>query len=1232
MPGSQRPVVLAAGAMAVLLGGIVTFGWLSGISVLVRLQPGWPPMVPATAVCFLLSGLSLLISERSASRPIPRGQAILAGALLVVVVSVTIDFALGGSLDAAFVEGLLARAPVAIGHMSPVTAFAFLIFGAGLLLRRVPRAEAQRWVRRLAVFLIVIGLGSALGYGLNLQYLFESLYVAAGLNWMAFHTACGVSLLGVGLWCLPPRGGSLSDISNESVKAAQIYRTTIVAVSAIAVVTALIALVFLTGTVERQASANILTTTDLRGEYIDVHLEFRTQRALVAAGDQALRRTAMALLDDPLDRSARAEAGLIAKGLVERGFSAIAIERGARRVPLLGESLPDTAFRIPLHSQHNASLSWHGSYFLETRIAAAADGDGGGAVLLMLQTLPRLDALLDEANRWGDTGSSQLCGRAEASSLHCFPERNRDAPYRLRDEPAAQPMTRALAGQRGVETGIDDRRYHYLAAYRPVGDSGLGLVTRMDMEEIFNPVRQQLTVAIPALMTVTLLALWLTRRRAGPLIRELAALTTLAKAEQSRFVAAMESSPDAFIILESVRDKSGDITDFRVAYLNENAAKLRAFAAGRSIGATAFELFPNAAEMVGLFRTVALTGEMLSDERRVVANDGRPAWYSRQVVAMKGGVAVTLSNITATRLAQQQLDVSNRLRSAIVESAAYAIISTDSSGTILSFNKAAERLLQYDRNEMVGKATPAVFHDGAEVAEYAKILSAELGESVSPGFDVFTAKPRRNLQEVREWTYVRKDGSRVPVRLSIVALYDEMNAIDGFLGVAYDISEQKRVDEYIRHIALHDVLTGLPNRALLADRVHVAIEQYRRNGTPFALVMMDIDHFKHVNDSLGHHVGDRVLKEVVNRLGECVRPTDTIARMGGDEFVLVLTDTTAEGAAIVARRIVEALVPVVDVGQQNLRVTTSMGISAYPMHGDGLAELMRTADVAMYWTKAHGRNGFKVYSPELDRGSADRLLLENSLLRALEQNEFSLFYQPQIDIRTNAITAVEALLRWRKGDGGFTSPATFIPLAEETGLIVPIGKWVLQTACRDAGRLREHFNARLGVAVNISSRQFVDGGLRHTIEETLNASGLDPGSLEIEITESLLMDERFGGAKALRDIHALGVGIAIDDFGTGYSSLSYLKRFPIDRLKIDQSFVRDVTVDSNDAALASAIIGIGHSLDIPVIAEGVETSAQLAFLSKNGCDQGQGYFFARPMPFDDLMEWLGAHSGQLTRR
>ncbi len=820
-----------------------------------------------------------------------------------------------------------------------------------------------------------------------------------------------------------------------------------------------------------------------------------------------------------------------------------------------------------------------------------------------------------------------MCARLDQNRLLCFPQREQAAIYIVPDTYQGKPlpMTLALSNKSGVATLTDYRGHRVLAAYAPVANTGLGLVLRKDLSEIYAPIRGSLLIALPLIFFLVTLGLWLIRNRVRPLIVNITTTYIAEKESREHFDAAMKASPDGFVIYESMKNQNGEIIDFRCVYLNAQVVLMSGYTrkiTAELLGKGYLEIFPDRVDLFEKFKAVVLTGELLVEEISSANSGGGTHWFIRQAVPMAQGLAITYRDITKEKMLVLQLELSNQLRSAIVESAAYSIISTAVDGTILSFNKAAERMLWYQADEMIGKSTPAVFHDADEVKERADTLSHELGFIVEPGFEVFVAKARMNSVEEREWTYVRKDGSRFPVLLSVTALYNENNTLNGYLGIAYDISERKRAEEYIRHIALHDVLTGLPNRALLDDRVMMAIEQQRRCNTEFALAMMDIDHFKHINDAMGHHIGDRLLKEFVERVKLCLRPTDTLARMGGDEFVMLMLGIDEAGVKIVVERIMQTLLPPINVEIQEVHITSSIGISICPRDGDNLHELLRCADVAMYWVKENGRNGYMVYNRDLDRRGTERLKLERDLHSALDHKGFTLFYQPKVDLKTNTVIGMEALLRMPRKDGQYASPADFIPLAEETGLIVPIGQWVLDTACRDTATMQQQLGAVIKVAVNISPRQFMNGDLVNTIKNALEQSNLDASHLEVEITEGVLMDERSGVTTALFELHELGVSIAIDDFGTGYSSLSYLKRYPIDTLKIDQSFVRDINSDSGDAALVVAMLAMGKSLGIDVVAEGIETDVQLAFLAANNCDLGQGYLIAHPMPLEVFFQWM----------
>jgi diguanylate cyclase (GGDEF)-like protein/PAS domain S-box-containing protein len=461
--------------------------------------------------------------------------------------------------------------------------------------------------------------------------------------------------------------------------------------------------------------------------------------------------------------------------------------------------------------------------------------------------------------------------------------------------------------------------------------------------------------------------------------------------------------------------------------------------------------------------------------------------------------------------------------------------------------------------------------------------------------------------------------------VSISAEVLDMDDTPHILAFTQDITERKESEKRIEFLAHHDPLTGLPNRVLFRDRFSLATAWAERNGGRIALLFVDLDHFKTINDTLGHPVGDELLQQVALRLRTCVRDTDTISRLGGDEFLIALTDIDdAEDASHVAAKIVEALSVPLHIGDHELTATLSLGVALWPDDGTDFDILLQRADTAMYQAKGAGRNTYRFFTAEMNAEAMENLRMHAALRRALENGEFELHYQPQIELRSQRVIGVEALLRWRRDNGELIPPARFIPLAEESGLIVSIGEWVLREACTQAMRWQEQGIQEMAVAVNLSAVQFHRGDLERSVADALADSGLDPSLLELELTESLLLNDAESVLATARRFKALGVRLSIDDFGTGYSSLAYLKRFDVDKLKIDQSFVRDVAGDPDDAAIVRAIISMARSLKLRVIAEGVESEEIGRFLEIYHCDEVQGFFYAKPMPAADLPAWLAS--------
>ena len=549
----------------------------------------------------------------------------------------------------------------------------------------------------------------------------------------------------------------------------------------------------------------------------------------------------------------------------------------------------------------------------------------------------------------------------------------------------------------------------------------------------------------------------------------------------------------------------------------------------------------------------------------------------------------------------------------LLESTAEAIYGTDKRGICIFANPACVRMLGYSsEDDLVGNNIHALIHHTHPDGRPYPVEDCSMRTATLSG------KACHRKDEVH-W---RADGTSFPVEYRSHPMYHD-GELMGSVVTFVDISEHKIAEAELHRLAYYDNLTGLPNRPLFNDRLHQAVADAKRRGTFVVVMLLDIDRFKVINDTMGHQAGDRLLQEIARRLKQGVREGDTVARLGGDEFALVLTGVPdMHGVSHLAKSVLARFAAPTTIDGREVFTGASIGVALYPTDTLDTESLLKFADSAMYHAKESGRNNYQFYSHEMTTSVQARLHLETDLRHALERGELFLHYQPQVDAASGRITGVEALLRWRDGSGAIISPAQFIPLAEETGLIVPIGDWVLETACRQLKRWHDAGHTELTISVNVASRQFREPFFAQGVARIFADSGVLPAAIELEITESLLLENNEETRRTLDTIKVLGASLAIDDFGTGYSSLSYLKRFPLDRVKIDQSFVRDLGTDPDDLAIVRAIIALSRSLKLDVIAEGVETKDQLALLRSEGCDDYQGFLFARPMDADSVTRLL----------
>ena len=696
--------------------------------------------------------------------------------------------------------------------------------------------------------------------------------------------------------------------------------------------------------------------------------------------------------------------------------------------------------------------------------------------------------------------------------------------------------------------------------------------------------------------------------------RNQAVVNRRAKLEHERFIAAAETSADAFFILDAVRAKSGEIFDFQYIYANNHAAELLNTPREALLNKQMCVLFPEYRTngTFDAFRKVVLKREGASEEFCMALEDGHSMWLRRRLSPLGNGVAVTATDITELKLNEERFRTLSNLSDSLFESAPYSIVETDAAGNIRAMNAAAERLTGYSRAELTGKPL-TILHEPKELVRQSDDREA-VSEPEIDGFTMLTAKAAQGEVEECEWTYVRNDGSTLPVHVAVTAVRDGAGRVSGFVAMASDITERKQLMTYLNHMASHDQLTGLPGRTLLRERIAEAIEKAMLHGRKVAVFVIDLDHFKRLNDSVGHRAGDELLVGMAERLRASLRRSDTLGRLGGDEFVVVMPHiATLADVERCAKRLVDRVSSTAQVGEMEVNLTASVGVCVYPDFAEDVDSLLERADGATYAAKENGRNQYQLFSEAMLKESQERLSMDTALRHALTREELYVHYQPLVSLTTGRVIGMESLLRWHHPKLGIVPPSTFIPLAEETGLIIPIGEWAMKQSCKQAKKLCDELGMDLYVSVNLSPRQFEQSNLLQVIDEALEESGLPAKNLQVELTENTLMVNSAPNLEKLQRIRQLGARVAIDDFGTGFCSFSYLLQYPVDRLKIDQSFVIKAVTEPNAATVVRTIVAMSHNLGIKVIAEGVETTEHLSFLTHRSCDEGQGYYFSRPV-------------------
>ena len=612
-------------------------------------------------------------------------------------------------------------------------------------------------------------------------------------------------------------------------------------------------------------------------------------------------------------------------------------------------------------------------------------------------------------------------------------------------------------------------------------------------------------------------------------------------------------------------------------------------------------------------------------EFRFQRKDRRIVWVRANTAAMLNekqvcGYVQAIEDITENKVREFVLQATEdalfdemELVETTLNSIGDAVLTADIYGKVTYLNQAAERMTGWSRDKALG----------LPVGDILQIVDSSTRKMADDPLARAMAEDR-TVKLAKSSILLGRHGAEFAIIDSSSPIHDAQGRLTGAVIVFQDVTEAQALTQKMSHLAQHDFLTGLPNRLLLTDRLTQAIEMSRRQETQVALLYMDIDYFKHINDSLGHLIGDQLLQSVASRLVGCVRGMDTVCRQGGDEFVVLLAEIDSpEDAIHIAEKLLTAIVVPHIIDAHVLHVSLSIGISVYPDDGGDAATLIQNADTAMYHAKANGRNNFQFFKAEMNAHAVERMSIERGLRRALKNGEFVLHYQPKINFVTGAMTGAEALIRWEDPENGLIYPTQFIQIAEESGLIVPIGQWVLREACRQVQNWLDAGLIAVPVAVNISAVEFRNSRFLEALVMILQETGMAPKYLQLELTESVLMHNADVSVVMLKRLRSIGLSLAIDDFGTGYSSLSYLQRFPITTLKIDQSFVNDIATNQDDATIVSAVIAMGRNLNQQVIAEGVETGEQFSLLQSQHCDEGQGFHFSPPLPAEEFGLLLG---------
>lgn len=929
-----------------LLGFLAAVGWVLNIPILTKFQTNSYPMAFGTSFCFMLSAVVIFLKsnfKNSLSKN-------LATFISLVILLITVTYLSAKILDTRlFIDFYQFHQKMgSTGRPALNTLISFLLFSLGfLLLRFKNNALISKTVFFIGILLLLIGVMALLGYLLKLR----DIYTWDGFTSMALNTAIGVSLLGTSLVFITT---GKTFITSEYDYERRVMSTSFNVMLAVGAGIFILTYNILQDRIVEITKKNLLSRVQDQSEIIIKSVTNGIDHAKLLSVNPEIKNVAETLFLSTRSNS-------IKRNLSYPGFDKVEVLISDQETLNI-----NSQFYVDLNYELESKLLWNDGYTLFTKTPILSNKKLV-AYLITEQKMLVIDKLQSNLKSNDSSFDMVLCTN-QTEALKCFPSKFNSSPFNIYKSKNSKYLPIEYAAtfkETDVTKTLDYRDVEVIVAYTKVNNSGLGLVLKVDQDEIFQPIRTTLIKLLIITFVTLIFGYYLIKRQINPVIRLLIKQKKISEIEKARFIAAAEGGIDNFYIFEAVRDKNKNLIDLRCLYLNKAGSDLINKKPDEMLGKLLLEEVPINREvrLFSKYKYVIETGKTVSEEFQINDDSVNATWIYWQIVKLGDGVAVTSRDITEKKKLEQELINSNKFRSAIIESASYSIIATDIHGTILSINKAGQRMLGYHADEIVGKFTPELIHDKNEIIKKAEKLSIELSRKIEPGFNVFVAKVLENLSSDDEWTYIRKDGSSFPVMLSVSVLRNNEGEVTGFLGIAHDISEQKRTEEYIKHLALHDPLTGLPNRALFNDRVNVAIESSVRTKQGLGVALLDLDYFKKINDEYGHHIGDKVLQMTSSRLSEHIRPTDTVARLGGDEFAFLFTDISHPAdAEVILKKIIGAFIDVFVIEDITLNITPSVGLAIYPKDGDDIETLLKNADTAMYKAKHDGRNGYQIFN------------------------------------------------------------------------------------------------------------------------------------------------------------------------------------------------------------------------------------------------------------------------------